>query len=412
MSGYLSWLAGRYARVRKEIARERELLRAQAAATGGHARTPGIVADLAVGWKHFLDFAAEVGVLLPAERERIFSEVWDSLCNAAAEQQTDLAAQDPANRFLLLLAATVTSGRGHFANRQGFEADCNPEAWGWQRRSGEGPTPNWLALGKQLGWIEDDDLYVDPEAAFAEAQRLGEEQGERLTVSQNQLHRRLKERGLLASCEVGRATTRQKLQGRERAVLHLRTATLTPQKAAVPREPGSNHGRNGTKQSPQPADHPPVRPEPHGDAADQQRHLYGRLMLNVLLSFAQFEREIIGERTRDKIAAARRKGKWAGGHPILGYDIDPQRFKLQVNEDEAARVRAIFNLYLEYQSLLPVVQELARRGWRTKRWTTRQGLERGGRPFTKTRLHHLLTNIAYIGKVRYKDELHPGEHLR
>ena len=93
----------------------------------------------------------------------------------------------------------------------------------------------------------------------------------------------------------------------------------------------------------------------------------GRLILNVLLSFAQFEREIISERTRDKIAATRRKGKWSGGHPILGYDVDPERFKLVVNEDEAARVRAIFELYLQHEGLIPVVQELARRGWCNKR---------------------------------------------
>src|SRR5436305_12181862 len=74
----------------------------------------------------------------------------------------------------------------------------------------------------------------------------------------------------------------------------------------------------------------------------------GRLMLNVLLSFAQFEREIIGERTRDKIAATRRKGKWAGGHPILGYDIDPRGYRLVVNEAEAAMVKAIFELYREH----------------------------------------------------------------
>jgi site-specific DNA recombinase len=135
----------------------------------------------------------------------------------------------------------------------------------------------------------------------------------------------------------------------------------------------------------------------------------GRLMLNVLLSFAQFEREIIGERTRDKIAAARRKGKWAGGHPLLGYDVDPQRFKLAVNEDEAARVRAIFDLYLEHEGLVQVAQELDRRGWVNKRWTTRKGRERGGKPFTKTSLHKLLTNVTYIGKVRYKTEIHNGE---
>ena len=125
----------------------------------------------------------------------------------------------------------------------------------------------------------------------------------------------------------------------------------------------------------------------------------GRLMLNVLLSFAQFEREIISERTRDKIAAARRRGKWSGGMPLLGYDVDPRGSKLAVNEEEAARVRAIFQLYLELQSLIPVVVELERRGWTNKRWTTRKGRERGGKPFTKTSLHRLLTNVVYVGKI-------------
>jgi site-specific DNA recombinase len=136
----------------------------------------------------------------------------------------------------------------------------------------------------------------------------------------------------------------------------------------------------------------------------------GRLVLNVLLSFAQFEREIISERTRDKIAATRRKGKWAGGHPILGYDVDPRGYKLVVNEPEAERVRAVFRLYLEHESLLPVVQELERRGWANKRWQTRKGRERGGKPFDRTTLYRLLTNVAYAGKIRYKHEVHAGEH--
>jgi site-specific DNA recombinase len=136
----------------------------------------------------------------------------------------------------------------------------------------------------------------------------------------------------------------------------------------------------------------------------------GRLMLNVLLSFAQFERELIGERTRDKIAAARRKGKWSGGMPLLGYDVDPQGSKLVVNEAEAVRVRAIFALYRKHQALLPVVQELERRGWKTKQWTTRKGKTRGGVPFTRTNLYQLLTRVAYIGRIQYKHETHPGEH--
>src|SRR5262249_333379 len=136
----------------------------------------------------------------------------------------------------------------------------------------------------------------------------------------------------------------------------------------------------------------------------------GRLILNVLLSFAQFEREIISERTRDKIAAARRKGKWVGGQPLLGYDVDPGTYKLVVNEAEAARVRAIFHLYLEHRGLIPLIKELDQRGWATKRWQARKGHFLGGKPFKVTSLRRLLTNVAYIGRVRYRQESHPGEH--
>src|SRR5262245_58218781 len=135
----------------------------------------------------------------------------------------------------------------------------------------------------------------------------------------------------------------------------------------------------------------------------------GRLVLNVLLSFAQFERELIAERTRDKMAAARRKGKWGGGLPVLGYDVDASSKKLMINEEEAVRVRAIFALYLQYRGLLPVLAELARRGWRTKQTRTKEGHVHGGRPFTRTSLYRLLTNVTYIGQVRYRNEIHPGE---
>ncbi|MBE7506941.1 MAG: recombinase family protein [Planctomycetia bacterium] len=138
-------------------------------------------------------------------------------------------------------------------------------------------------------------------------------------------------------------------------------------------------------------------------------HSMGRLTLNILLSFAQFEREIISERTRDKIAAARRKGKWSGGMPVLGYDLTKDS-KLQVNAEEAERVRAIFKLYIEKQSLIRTAEELANRGWRAKQWTTRKGTARGGRHFDKGSLRQLLTCVTYLGKVKYKDEVHPGEH--
>jgi len=136
----------------------------------------------------------------------------------------------------------------------------------------------------------------------------------------------------------------------------------------------------------------------------------GRLMLNVLLSFAQFEREIISERTRDKIVAARRKGKWSGGMPMLGYDVDRTCTRLLVNEPEAARVREIFELYLDRQSLITASAELNARGWTTMRWITRKGREMGGKPFEKNNLWKLLTNPIYLGKVTHKDEIHQGEH--
>ncbi len=136
----------------------------------------------------------------------------------------------------------------------------------------------------------------------------------------------------------------------------------------------------------------------------------GRLTLNILLSFAQFEREMIAERTKDKMSAARRKGRWVGGIPMLGYDISERGGALVVNKDEAARVRAIFDLYLEHGSLIPVVEELNRRGWRMKEWMTRKGRLAGGGPFAKNRLYNLLTNIAYIGKVEHGGQIYEGEH--
>jgi site-specific DNA recombinase len=134
----------------------------------------------------------------------------------------------------------------------------------------------------------------------------------------------------------------------------------------------------------------------------------GRLTLNILLSFAQFEREIISERTRDKMAAARKKGKWGGGPPMLGYDVVDQ--KLIANEPEAKQVREIFEKYLERRSVLTVAQQLNDRGWVTKRWNTKAGGAKGGLSWTKDNVYALLHNVVYVGKVRHKENVYPGEH--
>lgn len=136
----------------------------------------------------------------------------------------------------------------------------------------------------------------------------------------------------------------------------------------------------------------------------------GRLTLHMLLAFAQFEREVISERTRDKMAATRRKGRRCGGRPVLGYDVDPDTKQLVVQSMEAEQVRAIFDLYLKLGGLTVTVQELVARGWVNKRWTTRDGRALGGTPFDKGTLYHLLRNVVYVGKVSYKGEIHPGIH--
>ena len=135
----------------------------------------------------------------------------------------------------------------------------------------------------------------------------------------------------------------------------------------------------------------------------------GRLTLNILLSFAQFERELIAERTRDKMSAARRKGKWVGGTPVLGYDVAPGGGKLVVNEEEARHVRAIFGLYLEHRALSPVLCEIQQRRWTTKRWTSKGGKLHPGRPFEHQDLVGLLGNVIYAGKVRYQGQTYAGD---
>jgi site-specific DNA recombinase len=134
----------------------------------------------------------------------------------------------------------------------------------------------------------------------------------------------------------------------------------------------------------------------------------GRLTLNVLLSFAQFEREVIGERVRDKIAASKRKGIWVGGPVPLGYDSINK--KLMVDPEEAETVRLIFRRYLEVGSIRDLVQDLDDRGVRTKSQVGGNGQSRGGIRFGVGPLAHLLRNRFYIGEVVYRGKVHPGEH--
>ncbi|MGD9710816.1 MAG: recombinase family protein [Thermomicrobiales bacterium] len=134
----------------------------------------------------------------------------------------------------------------------------------------------------------------------------------------------------------------------------------------------------------------------------------GRLTLNVLLSFAQFEREVTAERIRDKIAASKARGMWMGGPIPIGYQLQDR--KLVPDHQEAATVSLIFERYVELRSIAALVDELYDQGIVTKSRTYRDGRTVGGIPFNKGPLAQLLQNPIYIGKVRHRDQLHDGQH--
>lgn len=137
-----------------------------------------------------------------------------------------------------------------------------------------------------------------------------------------------------------------------------------------------------------------------------------RLTLNMLLSFAQFEREVTAERIRDKITASKKKGLWMGGLPPLGYDPHPDRTRreLIINEAEAAIVRRLFSIYLEAGCLSAAARVAHVEGLVSKRRQFASGRVQGGAPFSRGQLHHLLTNPVYRGMIRHKDTCWPGQH--
>lgn len=134
----------------------------------------------------------------------------------------------------------------------------------------------------------------------------------------------------------------------------------------------------------------------------------GRLTLNILQSFAQFEREMTAERIRDKFAASKRKGMWMGGVPPLGYNV--RNRKLEINPQEAEIVQYIFRRYIEMGSTTILVKELAEKGYTTKSWVSRRGKHHKGNPINKSTIYKILCSQIYIGKILHKGTVYEGEH--
>jgi hypothetical protein len=246
MAGFVHWLAPQYGELCRRLPAERSALREKATTGTGSARTPGIVADLALGLKHFLDFATEAGALTRARRDELERRGWQALVEASAAHSKHVQAAEPTALFRRLLAAALASGRAHVAGPDGGKPE-NPGAWGWREvefRTHNGPDARWEPQGRLVGWLDGSgDLLLEPEAAYAEAQELARHQGEVLPVGSRTLWKRLRERGLLASWDEQRQrnTIRRTLGGvKDREVLHLRAGTLSP--GSEPSEPSADTG--------------------------------------------------------------------------------------------------------------------------------------------------------------------------
>lgn len=225
LAGFAAFLAPQFTRVQAGLRQQVTHWRDLAAASGQHRRTPEIAANLALGLHWFLEYALDAGAITDKERESLWKRGWQALGQAAQAQSGHQAASEPTRRFLELLSAALASGRAHLAGPFG---DAPPEggAWGWREYTigaGDGARSEWRAQGDRIGWIDGGDVYLQKDAAYNVAKRLGADGGDGITLAPRTLNKRLHERGLLASVDEARGTStvRRTLAGQRHDVLHL-----------------------------------------------------------------------------------------------------------------------------------------------------------------------------------------------
>jgi Toprim domain len=231
MAGYLCWLASRIDDLKAALPERRRTLRDTLAQAIDHRRTPDIAASLILGWETFLRFAEDVGAISCAVAASLLARVHAGVTDSTEVQRTHQAGEEPARRFLALLAAAISSGRAHLADADNGIHPKDAASWGWQFHavdSGQDAREVWRPNGERLGWIRDADLLLEPETAFAAAQKLARDQGTSIPVKQRTLWKRLAEQGLLASRDRARGTNtvRHTIEGLRRDLLHLRASVL------------------------------------------------------------------------------------------------------------------------------------------------------------------------------------------
>ena len=245
LAAFVAWAAPRYGLIRDTWATDLVLLRGLAAHCAAHRRTPEIIANLALGFGWFLVFAYEAGLDIAAV-EQLWHCAWTALGEGADAQAQHQAGSEPTQRFLELLGAALTNGTAHLTSPDGG-APANGGAYGW-RTDTFGDDVRDVARGDQVGWVDGDDLYLEPEAAYAAVQRLARTTGDSFPISSATLKRRMHERGLLESTETRggklRFDVRRTLNGRRRPVLHLALACLNADEVAPVAQDGRTANGN------------------------------------------------------------------------------------------------------------------------------------------------------------------------
>jgi hypothetical protein len=188
-----------------------------------HNRTPEIRATLALGLKLFLQFASDIGAIDKTERASLWARGWEELGAASSMQSSFQQSEEPCSRFLSLLLAALTSGQAHLADvLEGHPEDAGQ--WGWRKKIigyDRDEREEWIPLGSKVGWIDEDDIYLEPEAVYRVVQRYASEQNESLPIRKSTLWKRMNEKGYLASHEKDKNLSRVTVEGKRRYVVHI-----------------------------------------------------------------------------------------------------------------------------------------------------------------------------------------------
>ncbi|MDG2214610.1 MAG: hypothetical protein P8M70_12325, partial [Verrucomicrobiota bacterium] len=236
MAGFVKWLAPQVDELKSTLSKKKNEIREEARQSNfSHNRTPDIVANLTIGLEMFLKFALETCGVDESEKAEIQLRGWNALSDMSRLQMNFMAGEEPARRFLDLLSAALINGTAHVVDADSGEHPrdgVSPESWGWRGKAteeGDDEKKAWNPLGSKIGWVENDDLYLEPDSAYAVVQKMARDQGTSLPVAQRTLWKRLDEKSLIASKDAKRSRLgiRMVLSGEQRTVLHLKTSALS-----------------------------------------------------------------------------------------------------------------------------------------------------------------------------------------